>query len=185
MAMEILERPKRGRRGWKNRATQRDESAQPSAFPSVGNMPQAAAELQDDAAKKEAVRNAAAAVPEIFTAEQVIWAFDVYVGLLCLIYSYALKTDFDALQKELEFTQEQKELMAKPLAKICSKYAPPEWAGKTDEIQLITMLGVFTVTSYQRARKIKLEFDEKKKDAERTRPVQPIKDARKEIHVPA
>lgn len=181
MAMEILDKPKKFRR----RRTVRDESAQPSAFPRTQTVPEAAAELQDDAREKEAVKKAAAAVPEIFTAEQVIWVFDVYVGLLCLIYSYALKTDFDALQKELEFTQEQKELMAKPLAKICSKYAPPEWAGKTDEIQLITMLGVFTVTSYQRARKIKFELDEKKKDAERTQPVQPIRQQPREHHVPA
>lgn len=185
MAMEILERPKRGRRSWKNRTTQRDESAQPSAFPKSSSVPEAAAELLDDAKKKEEVKKAAAAVPEIFTPEQIIWVFDVYVGLLCLVYSYALKVEFDALQTELEFSQEQKELMAKPLARLLSRVAPPEWAGHTDEIQLISMLGVFTVMSYQRARKIKHDADEKKRDAERTRPVAPIKDARKEIHVPA
>lgn len=183
MSMEILERQKRGRRSWKNRMTARDESAQPSAFPKSQSVPEAA-ELQDNAAKKEEVKKAAAAIPEIFTPKDVIWLFDVYTTLISFLYSMALKTDMDAIEKELEFSQEQKELMAEPLARIFSKYAPPEWAGKTAEIQLVVMLGVWTSMSYKRAKNVAQVEKEKKRDAERTRPVQPIRQPQ-EVHVPA
>jgi len=121
------------------------------------------------------VKKAAAAIPEIFTPGQVEWVFDAYTAVLSFLYSLTLKTDFEAIQTELEFSQSQKEMMAKPLAKICSKYAPSEWAGMTDEIQLVTMLGLFTVSSFKRAKMVKEKLDEKKKAEERTQPVQPIR----------
>jgi hypothetical protein len=180
--MEIAEPRKRGR--YKRRTTPRDETAQTSPFPSDPS-PQAADNLEQDAAEKEKVKKAAAAIPEIFTPEQVVWVFDAYVAILSFVYSLALKTDFSAIQKELEFSTEQKEGLAKPLAKICSKYAPSEWAGATAEIQLITMLGVWTVASFQRAKNVARAEEEKKKDAERTQPVQPIRAERpvREVHV--
>lgn len=179
---EELRTRKRGR----PRKYPRDESvAQTSAFP-VDEMPRAAENLEQDAAEKEKVKKAAAAIPEIFTPEQVVWCFDAYVAILSFVYSLVLKTDYKAIQDELEFSPEQKEQMAKPLAKICSKYAPSEWAGMTAEIQLVTMLGVWTVASFQRARNVQRALDEKAKDAERTRPVSPIRQQQvREVHVPA
>jgi len=46
------------------------------------------------------------------------------------------------LQDELSFSEDEKKIMAVPLAKICSKYAPSSWAGMSSEIQLITSLGI-------------------------------------------
>ena len=163
----------RKRRG-RPRKYARDEAAQASAFPQE-EVPQSAEKIENDAAEKERVKKAIAAIPDIFTPENVAWAFDVYVGLLSFAYSYILKTDFDAIQKELEFSEEQKASLAKPLAKICSKYAPAEWAGMTAEIQLVSMMGIWTVASFQRAKNVRRELEEKKKDAERTQPVQPIR----------
>src|SRR5439155_27252348 len=90
-------RRKRGR----PRKVSRDMPAQASAFP-VEEVPRVAETLEQDAAEKEKVRKAAAAIPEIFTAEQVEWCFDLYVAILSFAYSLALKTEFDAIQKELE-----------------------------------------------------------------------------------
>jgi prophage DNA circulation protein len=180
--LEILTPNKRGRK----RRFPRDESAQASAFPQSSNAVPAAEELREDAAKKEEVKKAAATVPEIFTPENVEWAFDVYVGILSFIYSLVLKCDFKAINDELDFTKDQKESMSKPLARILSKHAPAEWAGMTDEIQLIMTLGVWTVASFQRARNVQKSLEEKKKDAERTQPVAPIRrEPQREIHVPA
>ena len=183
---EELRGRKRGRpKGSRNRV--RDEAAgeQPAAFPS-NESTGIAENLEQDAADKKKVIAAAAEIPEIFTPEQVVWVFDAYVAILSFVYSLVLKTDFKAIQEELAFSEEQKEMMAKPLAKICSKYAPSEWAGMTAEIQLITMLGVFTVASFQRARNVQRRLDEKAKDAARTQPVQPIRrEPLREAHVPA
>lgn len=173
------------RRKYTKRKFPRDESAQPSAFP-ASESARPAEELRDNAAQKEDVKKAAAAIPEIFTPEQVAWVFDVYVGILSFIYSLILKCDFKAINDELEFTKEQKDSLAVPLAKVCSKYAPSEWAGATAEIQLITMLGVWTVASFQRARNVQKALEEKKRDAERTQPVQPIRrEPLREVHVQA
>lgn len=180
--MEILQPT---RRKYRKRITPRDESAQASAFP-VNDATRPAEELRGNAAEKEDVKKAAAAIPEIFTPEQVEWVFDVYVGILSFIYSLILKTEFDAIQKELEFDKDQKKSLSVPLAKVCSKYAPSEWAGMTAEIQLITMMGIYTVSSFQRARNVQRVVEEKKKDAERTQPVQPIRrEPLREVHTPA
>jgi hypothetical protein len=180
--MEILSPT---RRKYRKRNTPRDESAQPSAFPSSQSN-DTAAQLKDNAAEKEEVKKAAATIPEIFTPEQVAWVFDVYVGIISFVYSLVLKCDFKAIQEELEFTAEQKDAMAIPLAKICSKYAPSEWAGMTAEIQLIMTLGIWTVASFQRARNVQKAIEEKKKDAERTQPIQPIRrEPMRDVHVPA
>lgn len=161
-------------------------TGQPVAFPQEDTTPPAA-ELEENAAEKEKVKRAMAAIPEIFTPEQVEWVFDAYVAILSFVYSIALKTDFDAIQTELEFSKEQKEMLSKPLARICSKYAPPSWAGMSAEIQLVTMLGVWTVASFQRARNVARAQEEKKRDAERTQPVAPMRrrEPQAEIHVPA
>jgi hypothetical protein len=170
----------------RKRRFQRDETVQATAFPQSTSVAPAAEELREDATKKEEVKKAAAAIPEIFTPENVEWAFDVYVGILSFVYSLVLKCDFKAINDELDFTKEQKESMSKPLARILSKHAPAEWAGMTDEIQLVMTLGVWTVASFQRARNVQKAQEEKKKDAERTQPVAPIRrEPQREIHVPA
>jgi hypothetical protein len=182
---EELRARKRGRPpGSRNRV--RNESVeQPAAFPSDSTS-SAVENLEQDAADKKKVKEAAAAIPEIFTPEQVVWCFDAYVAILSFVYSLVLKVDYKAIQDELEFSPEQKEQMAKPFAKICSKYAPSEWAGMTAEIQLVTMLGVWTVASFQRARNVQKTLVEKEKDATRTRPVQsPRPQPIREEHVPA
>jgi hypothetical protein len=169
-----------------------NDRVQSSAFPSAetdnsnATQPVAAAKISSDAKEKENILEAAKKIPEIFTAKQVKWVFDAYVAVLCFVYSIALKTDFSALQDELAFSEEQKDSLAEPLAKICSKYAPSSWAGMSAEIELVTMMGVWTVASFQRARNVAKAQEEKKRDAERTQPVQPIRtNARQEVHVPA
>lgn len=161
----------------------RDESVQASAFPQSPSSP--ADEIRSDAAQKDEVKKAAAAIPEIFTPQQVEWVFDVYVGILSFVYSLALKSDFKAINEELEFTDDQKKALAEPLAKVLSKYAPSEWAGATAEIQLITTLGIWTVSSFQRARNVQKKLEEEKKAENRTRPVAPMHRPQSEIHVPA
>ena len=183
--MRVSDELRQRKRGRPRKYEAVDDSVQPHAFPTT-ETPRAAENLEQDAAEKEKVRKAAAAIPEIFTPEQVEWVFDGYVAILSFVYSLALKTDFSAIQEELSFSKEQKESLSKPLAKICSKYAPSEWAGMTAEIQLVTMLGVWTVASFQRAKNVQRALDEKKKDAERTQPVQPIRrEPIREAHVPA
>lgn len=179
--MEIAE----PRRKYRKRRTPRDESVQASAFPTSNAAP-VEERIREDAAEKENVKKAVEAIPEIFKPEQVEWCFDVYVGILSFVYSLILKVDFKDINDELEFTKDQKELMSKPLANILSKHAPAEWAGRTDEIQLITTLGLFTVMSFKRAKTVQTAIEEKRKDAERTQPVQPIRrQPMREEHVPA
>lgn len=178
--MIMSDTPRRTRK----RKFPRDESVQASAFPQSPSSP--AEGLREDATKKEEVKKAAAAIPEIFTAQQVEWVFDVYVGILSFVYSLVLKTDFKAINDELEFTDEQKKALAEPLAKVLSKYAPSEWAGATAEIQLITMMGVWTVSSFQRARNVQKKLEEEKKVENRTQAVAPMRrEPTREIHVPA
>jgi hypothetical protein len=187
--MEIVKR-KRGR----PRIFPGVESAakKAAAFPSaeekkVINEPSPVGAIFDkDAQEKKEVKESVAKIPEIFTPEQVIWCFDVYVAIICFVYSLLLKTDFKALQDELAFSEEQKTAMAKPLARIVSKYAPASWAGMSAEIELITMMGIWTVSSFPRARNVAAAEVEKKKDAERTQPVPiPQQRNRQEVHVPA
>lgn len=165
-------------------APENERVMQDVAFPTSESS---ADPLNADAEEKKRVAEAAKNIPEIFTPDQVKWCFDAYVAILCFVYSLVLKTDFKALQTELEFTEEQKDAMAKPLARICSKYAPSSWAGMSAEIELIAMLGVYTVSSFQRAKNVATKEAEKKRDAERTAPVAPMPRARQqsEIHVPA
>jgi hypothetical protein len=179
--MEIAERP---RRKYRKRSTPRDESAQPSAFP-ANEAPEISSGINEDAAKKKEVLEAINKIPEIFTPADVKWCFDVYVGILCFVYSIVLKCDFKALQKELEFTDEQKDMMAVPLAKIASKTVPASWASLKNEFQLIGMLGIYTVTSFKRAQNVAKEEAEKKATAERTQPVAPMQRQRADVHVPA
>jgi len=127
--------------------------------------------LRTDAENKRRVAAAAKEIPEIFTPEDVEWVFDVYVAILCFVYSIALKCEMQVIKDELSFDKDEKETMAKPLAKICSKYAPAEWAGKSAEIQLIISLGVWTVTSFKRAQNAAKKAEEKRRDAERTQPI--------------
>jgi hypothetical protein len=147
---------------------------QDAAFP-VDNASATAENLRQDADAKDSVRKAAAAIPEIFTPEQVKWVFDAYVSILCFVYSIVLKTDFKVLENELEFSEDEKEAMAKPLAKICSKYAPASWAGMSAEIELVTCLSIWTVASFRRAQNVAVKEEEKKRDAQRTHPVQPMR----------
>jgi len=180
--MEIAERTKRK---YRKRGTLRDESAQPSAFPS-GNESPAAERLENDAEEKKKVIEAAKAIPEIFTPDQVEWVFDAYAGIVSFVYSLLLKIEFEKINDELSFTDDQKKQLSVPLAKILSKHAPPEWAGNTAEIQLVVMMGIWTVSSFKRVKNVQKALDEKKKDAERTMPVQPIRrEPLRDVHVPA
>lgn len=179
--MEISAKKGRGR----PRKYPRDESAQPSAFPEATRTV-ASERIEEDAKEKEGVKKAVEAIPEIFTPDGVKWVFDVYVGLISFIYSLLLKVDFKEINDELKFEEDQKDQLAIPLAKILSKHAPASWAGSTAEIQLITMMGVWTVASFQRARNVQRKAEEAKKAENRTRPVAPIqREPSREIHVPA
>src|SRR6266481_4606155 len=100
------------------REKERTRRVQNVAFPSsepettTSVPPQAADKIASDAKEKESILEAAKKIPEIFTAEQVKWFFDVYVAVLCFVYSIALKTDFTALQEELSFSEDQKDQLA-------------------------------------------------------------------------
>lgn len=156
---------------------------QAAAFPIDEGITDAEA-LRDNANAKRETSKAAAEIPEIFTSDQVEWVFDAYVAIICFIYSLLLKTDYKALETELKFDEDVKKQMAKPLAKICSKYAPSAWAGMTAEIELIMTLSVWTVASFGRAKNVAVAVEEKKKEAQRTQPVQPMRRPQ-EAHVPA
>lgn len=183
--MEISTPRKRGPyRKTRERADSVLGDRQPSAFPSQSSEP-LPARIEENAAEKNKVLDAVNKIPDIFTPEDVAWFFDVYVGLLCYVYSIVLKTDFKALYDELEFKDSQKKDMAVPLSKILSKTVPASWAGLKNEIQLIGMLGVYTVVSFKRAQMVANKEVEKKKDAERTQPVAPMNRQRADVHVPA
>lgn len=147
-----------------------------AAFPSgdTAEIP-VAATISDDAKEKKKVLEAAREIPEIFSPQQVEWLFDAYAGILSFVYSIILKTDFNELWKELKFEDDVKKSLAIPLSKICSKHAPAKWAAHTAEIELLTMLGVYTASSFKRARNVQQEQLKKKMDAERTRPVEPMR----------
>lgn len=155
-----------------------------AAFPSgdTAEIP-VAATISDDAKEKKKVLEAAREIPEIFSPEQVEWLFDAYAGILSFIYSIVLKTDFTALWEELKFDDDIKKSLSKPLSKICSKHAPASWAAHTAEIELLTMLGVWTATSFKRARNVQQAQLEKKRTEERTQPVDPMR--RRDVHIPA
>jgi hypothetical protein len=138
------------------------DAAVPSSSPEVDKV-------VSESKKKKEIQSAVAAIPEIFTPEQVVWVFDVYVAILSFVYSLVLKSDFKAISSELSMEEAEKQTMAKPLARVLSKYAPSEWAGMQPEIELITCMGIWTVTSYKRAQSAALKFEEserKRKNAE-------------------
>ena len=148
-----------------------------TAFPSIDAQDSVpfAASLSADASEKRKIADAAKEIPQIFTPEQVAWLFDAYVGLLSFVYSVVLKSDYNAISTELAFTAEQKEQMSKPLARILSKHAPSELAGMSSEIELITCLGIWTVSSFARAKKAAEKTEHQKQRKERTEPVSPMR----------
>jgi hypothetical protein len=95
---------------------------------------------------------AVANIPEIFRPDQVSFIFDILAIVLSFIYSQILKYDFKVIHEELAFDAEQKERLSIPLARICSKYAPSEWAGMTAEIELCCVIGVWMVAGFGRAK---------------------------------
>jgi hypothetical protein len=151
----------------------------PSASNSVNSKPESVSDAKDevfisDAEEKERIKKAVSKIPEVFSPEQVAWVFDAYVALICFVYSLLLKTEYKALEEELRFDEEQKIQMSKPLARIASKYAPSEWAGMSAEIELITCLGIWTVSSFKRAQNVQKAEIEKHRDATRTAAVDPM-----------
>jgi len=123
------------------------------------------AEIKKDSSKKAAVAQAIKEIPQIFTPEQVAFLFDIYAGGLCFIYSFIFKCDFKPLFEELKFDEQEKLTLAKPLAKIASKYAPSEWAGMTAEIELCASMGMYTVMSFKRAEIVAKREKEKKAES--------------------
>lgn len=179
---EAQNKPKRRGRPRKDAADIAASAA--AAFPASDTdaIPVAPA-ISDDAKEKKKVLEAVKEIPEIFTPEQIEWVFDAYVGILCLVYCNILKTDFMALWEELKFDDETKKSLSKPLAKICSKHAPASWAANTAEIEIVMMLGVWTASSFKRAKNVQQAQLEKKRDAERTQPMPPTRPQR-EVHLP-
>ena len=135
--------------------------------------------LEEENKRKEKIKKAAESIPEVFTPQQVSWVFDVYVGAICFVYSLILKTDFKAINDELKMDEDEKMTLAVPLAQVLSKHAPSEWAGMSAEIQLITTMGIWTVSSFGRAKNIAAKEAEKKQQDNRrrnmTHPVQPVR----------
>lgn len=171
---------------------QNQEILHDAAFPSAETIDSepisstaTADSLANDAADKKRIAAAAKEIPVIFKPEQVEWVFDAYVAILCFTYSIILKTDYSALETELKFDNDEKEMMAKPLAVICSKYCPSQWAGMSAEIQLITSLSIWTVSSFKRAKTVAEKEKEKERDKNRTQAVAPMQRAVTEIHVPS
>jgi hypothetical protein len=125
--------------------------------------------LKEETDKKKQNVAAIKEIPVIFTAEDVVWVFDVYVGLICFVFSILLRCDFKIIYEELELDAAVKEAWAKPLAKIASKYAPAEWAGMTAEIQLICGMGLWTAAAFGRS-KIIAEKEKQRKEDEKRHP---------------
>lgn len=117
--------------------------------------------------EKNAVAQAVKEIPEIFQPEQVAWVLDVYVVIVCFIFSILLKCDFNVLHEELKIDEDVKMMWAKPLAKVASKYAPAQWAGMTAEIELVGCLALWTATAFGRARIIVAHEKEKQEKQQR------------------
>jgi len=156
------------------------------AFPSESQTPSDAeldkaidAEETSTPAVESSRKNAATAkvvssvTEEIFTPEQVAWVFDVYVVSLSFVYSLIFKTDFSVIHSELKLDDDIKIIWAKPLARVASKYAPKEWAGMSAEIELVGCVGIWTATTFQRARNVSVVEKERKKKEEQRRHSQP------------
>jgi len=156
---------------------------QATAFPDATEVPSSASSIASDAKTKKTIAEAVAEVPQIFTASQVAFLFDVYAAAISFIYSVALKVEYAAISDELSFDEDQKITLAEPLARILSKYCPSEWAGKSAEIELITGMGLWTVTSFGRAKSVALKLSEEKKRKNQTHPVEPMR--RGEVLTPA
>lgn len=175
MAMWEAQQTKKRGRPRKNPKADAIAAEAAAAFPSADTEVPTAPAISEEAKEKKKILEAVKEIPEIFSPEQVEWLFDAYAGILSFIYSIVLKTDFTALWEELKFDDDIKKSLSKPLSKICSKHAPASWAAHTAEIELLTMLGVWTATSFKRARNVQQAQLEKKKDAERTAPVDPMR----------
>jgi hypothetical protein len=120
---------------------------------SVSSAPKSSTEhWQKDAEEKGKQLSAVASIPEVFRPDQVEFIFDVLAIVLSFIYSQILKYDFKVIHEELAFDKEMKERLSIPLARICSKYAPSEWAGMTAEIELCTTMGIWMVAGFGRAK---------------------------------
>jgi hypothetical protein len=114
-----------------------------------------AGKVSDVSKKSDAKKRLAAAVkeiPQIFEPEHIAFVFNIYAGLLALGFSFLFKTDFEVVYDELQIEPETAAAWAKPLARILSKYAPVAWAGMTAEIELIAAIGLYTASSFGRAR---------------------------------
>lgn len=133
------------------------------------NAEEALKNAEKNAEEKKEIKKADNSVPQIFTADQVAFVFDVYVALLCLIYSFLFKCKFESLWEELSFDEREKLDLAKPLAHIASKYAPSTWAGMTAEIELITRMGIWSVASLKRASNVAATERRKKEEEEQRR----------------
>jgi hypothetical protein len=126
-------------------------------------------QLEKDADDKKKNAQAVKDIPQIFTPDQVVWVFDVYVGGICFIFSLLLKCEFKVLYEELKLDEDVKLAWAKPLARVASKYAPAEWAGMTAEIELCASLGIWTAAAFGRSKAI-AEKEKEKKEAETRKP---------------
>lgn len=132
--------------------------------------------IKKSAKSKKDIQEVIKEIPEIFTPDQVKFVFDLYTGILAFVFSLVLNTEFSPIFDELKFEDDAKDVMAKPLAKICSKYAPNEWAGMQAEIELIAMLGLYTITSFSRAKNVaekeakKLQEENRKRQQQRNTP---------------
>ena len=161
------------------RKTTTDKFVQNTAFPvddpSLIDVNPNVAATAKNLSDKKTIAEAVAEVPEIFSPEQVAWLFDAYAALLSFVYSILLKLDYKAISEELEFSESEKEHMSKPLARILSKYCPSSWAGMSAEIELITGLGIWTVSSFARAKNVGEKLKEEKRKQNQTRPVEPMR----------
>jgi hypothetical protein len=172
---------KAGGKNKKNRVVQESSfpsTAEESVAFSFTNEPEISTSLHDENEKKKKAFKEVEDIPEIFLPEQVAFVLDIYVTTLCFIFSMVLATDFKPLYEELKFEDDFKESLSKPLARICSKYAPHEWAGMQPEIELITSLGLWSVTAFSRAREVQKKEEKRKEEEKRknniTNPVSPM-----------
>jgi hypothetical protein len=142
---------------------------QPQKTPPKTSKKTSFEKIEQDAADKKKNAQVVKEIPQIFTPEQVVWIFDVYVGGVCFVFSILLKTEFKAIYEELKLDDDVKLAWAKPLAKIVSKYAPSEWAAMTAEIELIASVGLWTVAAFQRSKNV-AEKEREKKEMEARNP---------------
>lgn len=104
--------------------------------------------------------------PSAISPSDVVWVFDVYGYIVAFLVCQALKAPFDVVHEEIKFDDEQKELMAKPLAKVIERHVPPEWLFYAPEFQLAVMVAGATTAKVNSAKeavaKLKKAETEKK-----------------------